>query len=130
MNQAFTIVSNFITSCPPTNPKLPATAFAELTLPDPASAWPGSGTPLKFMTPGSFHPSTKLYGAFLSGQEALVVPLTDGGKSVNIPDTLRGVVYLLVTTDADGVDDSKTVAGPALLEFSYNSNGDLLRLPF
>jgi hypothetical protein len=130
MNQAFTITSKFITSCPSTNPKLPATAFADLTLPDPASAFPGSATPLKFMTPGSFDPSTKLYGAFLSGQEALIVPLDDGGRSVSIPDSLRGVVYLLITTDANGVEDSKTIAGPALLEFSFNSNGVLQRLPF
>jgi hypothetical protein len=130
MNQAFTIASNFITSCPPTNPKLPAKAFAELTLPDPASAWPGSTTPLNFTAPGSFDSSTKLYGAFLNGQEALIVPLTDGGKSVSIPDSLRGVVYLLVTTDSGSVDDSKTIAGPALLEFSFNSNGVLQRLAF
>jgi hypothetical protein len=136
MNQAFTTLTRFITSCPSTNPKLLATAFAELTLPDRASARPGSVTPLKFTTPNNLDPSTKLYGAFLSGQVALIVPLTDGGKSVIIPESLcddklcNDDVYLVVTTDADGVDDSKTVAGPALLEFSSNSNGVLQTLPF
>ncbi|KAH9172028.1 ferritin-like domain-containing protein [Lactarius sanguifluus] len=128
LSQAFTIASGFITSCPPTNPKLPATRFAALTLPDPASAWPGSTTPISFIAPGNFDRSTKLYGAFLSGQEALIVPLSDDSKSVSVPDTLRGAVYLLVTTDADGVDDSKTIAGPALLEFSFHANSGLQRL--
>ncbi|KAH9057503.1 ferritin-like domain-containing protein [Lactarius vividus] len=122
VNQAFTIASSFIASCPPTNPTLPATRFAALTLPDPASARPGSTTPISFTLPSNIDRSTKLYGAFLSGQEALIVPLSDDGKSVGVPDTLRGTVYLLVTTDADGVDDSKTIAGPALLEFSFNAN--------
>ncbi|KAI9452782.1 ferritin-like domain-containing protein [Lactarius psammicola] len=120
LSQVFAIVSAFITSCPPTNPKLPATPFAALTLPDPASAWPGSTTPISFALPGNFDRSTKLYGAFLSGQEALIVPL--------VPDTLRGTVYLLVTTDANGVDDMKTIAGPALLEFSFDANSSLQRL--
>lgn len=128
LSQAFTIASGFITSCPPTNPKLPASRFAALTLPDPASAWPGSTTPISFIAPGNLDRSTKLYGAFLSGQEALIVPLSDDSKSVSVPDTLRGTVYLLVTTDADGVDDSKTIAGPALLEFSFNANSGLQRL--
>jgi hypothetical protein len=41
----------------------------------------------------------------------------DDGKSVSVPDTLHGAVYLLVTTDADGVDDSRIIAGPAPLRF-------------
>jgi hypothetical protein len=61
----------------------------------------------------------------MSGQEALIVPLADGGKSINIPVNLRGVVFLLITIGADSVDDSKIIAGPALLEFPFNSNGDL-----
>jgi hypothetical protein len=61
----------------------------------------------------------------MSGQEAFILPLSDGGKSVSIPGNLRGVVYLLITTSADSVDDSKTIAGPALLEFPFDSNGDL-----
>lgn len=99
--------------------------YAQLTFPDPASARPGSTTQLKFTPPSSLSRASKLYGAFLSGQEAIIVPLDEGWKSVSIPDGLRGVVYLLVTTDADSVEDSKTIAGPALLEFPFNSSGDL-----
>lgn len=55
------------------------------------------------------------------------MPLSDDWKSVSIPGTLRGTVYLLITMDADGVDDSKTIAGPAMLEFSFNANSDLQR---
>jgi hypothetical protein len=126
LNQAFTIVSSFIASCPPTNPNLPVVAYAQLTLPEPASARPGSTTPLQFTPPGSLDISTPLYGAFLSGQEAFIVHLADGGKSISIPANLRGVVFLVITISADSVDASKIIAGPALLEFPFNSNGDLL----
>lgn len=78
--------------------------------------------------PDNLDRSTKLYGAFLSGQEALIVPLSDDGKSVSVPDTLRGTTYLLVTTDPDGVEDSKTIAGPTLLEFSFDADSALQRL--
>ena len=61
----------------------------------------------------------------MSGQEAFILPLSDGGNSISIPGNLRGIVFLLVTTSADSVDDSKIVAGPALLEFPFDSNGDL-----
>ncbi|KAI9509478.1 ferritin-like domain-containing protein [Russula earlei] len=125
LNQAYTIASSFITSCPPTNPKLLVTTYSQLTVPEPASAWPGATTLLEFTTPRNFDHSAPLYGAFISGQEAVIVPLV--GKSVSIPDDLRGVVYLLVTVDADNVDDSKIIAGPALFEFSFDSNGDLQR---
>jgi len=125
LSQAFTIVSSFITSCPPTNPNLPITSYAQLMLPDPASARPGSTTSLQFTPPSSLDRSTPLYGTFMSGQEALILPLSDGGKSISIPGDLRGVVFLLITTSADSVDDSKIIAGPALLEFPFNSNGDL-----
>lgn len=127
LNQAYTIASSFITSCPPTNPNLPVVAYTQLTLPEPASARPGSTTPLQFTPPGNLDRSTPLYGAFLSGQEAFIVPLTDGGKSISIPANLRGVVFLVLTIGADSVDDSKIIAGPALLEFPFDSNGGLLR---
>jgi hypothetical protein len=129
-NQALTIASNFIASCPPTNPKLPDTTYAPLMLPDPASVRPGSTTPLKFTAPSNLDRASKLYGAFMSGQEAIIVPLDDDWKSVSIPDDLRGVVYLLVTSVTNSVDASKIIAGPTLLEFPFNSNGDLQNQPF
>jgi hypothetical protein len=61
----------------------------------------------------------------MSGQEAIIVPLNDDWKGVSIPDDLRGVVYLLVTSVTNSVDDGKIIAGPALLEFPFDSNGDL-----
>jgi hypothetical protein len=61
----------------------------------------------------------------MSGQEAFILPLSDGGKSIDIPGNLRGVVFLVITASADSVEDSKIIAGPTLLEFPFNSNGDL-----
>ncbi|KAH9997417.1 ferritin-like domain-containing protein [Russula compacta] len=126
LKQAITVASRFTTSCPPTNPQLPATPYAQLMLPDLASVKPGSTTQVEFTTPSSLDRSTPLYGAFMSGQNALIVPLLDGGKIVSIPDDLRGVAYLFITIDANSVDDSKIIAGPALLTFPVNSNGDLV----
>ena len=90
-----------------------------VTLPDPAaSAWT---TSISFTLPGNLD-STKLYGAFLGGQEALMVPLSNDGRSVSIPDTLHGAVYLLIATDTDDVDGSRTIASPVVLEFSFDAN--------
>ncbi|THH05403.1 hypothetical protein EW146_g9913 [Bondarzewia mesenterica] len=127
LNQVYTIASSFITDCPSTNPTLPVKAFPALTAAAATKAAPGQSLKLDFTWPSD--QSAKLYGAFLSGQDALIVPLSDDG-SVFIPDTLRGTTYLIVTTDADGVSDDTTVAGPLMLQLSYDSYGNPEMLQF
>ncbi|KAI0065304.1 hypothetical protein BV25DRAFT_1869007 [Artomyces pyxidatus] len=120
LNQVYTLASAFITACPSTNPKLPVTAYPALTV---DSASPGQTATLHFSAPDGFDKSLKLYGAFLNGQNAYVVPLGDNW-TVTVPPGLLGTTYLVVTTDADGVSDDKTIAGPAMLDFPFNSAGD------
>ena len=127
MNQVFSIASGFITSCPSSNPPLPVKAFPALKAASGAPAAPGKDFKLDFAH--SADASTKLYGAFLSGQNALIVPVGADG-SVSVPSELRGTVYLLLTSDANGVSDDSTVAGPLMLDFPYDSFGNLIMLPF
>ncbi|TFY77486.1 hypothetical protein EWM64_g6527 [Hericium alpestre] len=51
--------------------------------------------------------TTPLYAAFLSGHNAFFSPL-DAQNNVQIPVTLRGTVYLLVTNSTAAVDDAST----------------------
>ncbi|KAI0319459.1 ferritin-like domain-containing protein [Amylostereum chailletii] len=127
LNQVYTIASAFITSCPESNPKLPVSAFPALSFS--ANPTPGQTADLTYTPPDGVDASVPLFVAFLSGQSAVFVALTDS-KKVAIPSDLRGTVYALISTDGSAVNDNTTIAGPAVLDFSYNSNGDVIQLPF
>jgi hypothetical protein len=47
-------------------------------------------------------------------------------NQVVIPEDLRGQVYAVVTTSDSAVDDTNTVAGPAILLLEFNSAGKLM----
>lgn len=47
----------------------------------------------------------------------------DKNKMVKVPKELYGVVFVIVTTSKTTVDDSVTVAGPAFLNFGFDSQG-------
>ncbi|TFY77487.1 hypothetical protein EWM64_g6526 [Hericium alpestre] len=129
LNQVFSIAAAFITSCPPDNTPLPVKAFAPLALVDPNSAAPGNTVTIQWTAPEGYDKSQQLYATFLTGHEALIVPVNDDG-TVQIPDDLIGTVYMLITTNGEGVDDETTLAGPLMLEFPFNSLGQLITLPF
>ncbi|KAK7001347.1 protein rds1 [Favolaschia claudopus] len=120
-NQVYTLASGFIKSCPTGNARsLPTlTAFPSLTVAD--DAHPGSSTTLTFNAPAS---PPQLFAAFISGVGAPVfVPIESGSNKVEVPRDLIGVVYCVVTKDGKRVDDSTTVAGPAILNFGFDSRG-------
>ncbi|KAJ7162159.1 ferritin-like domain-containing protein [Mycena filopes] len=48
------------------------------------------------------------------------------GKTVAIPKDLRGFVFCFVTTDGSKLDDSTTVAGPAILIVEFDSRGNVV----
>ncbi|KAA1473603.1 hypothetical protein DENSPDRAFT_859966 [Dentipellis sp. KUC8613] len=128
LNQVFTLAASFITSCPPNNTPLPVKAFPSLSLTEPTAAQPGATVQLQFddHTDGQ----TPLFAAFLSGDDALVVPIDADRRSVYIPPELRGTVYLVLTTNGEAVEDKSTIAGPVMLEFAFNSAGEVETLPF
>ncbi|KAF8876189.1 hypothetical protein CPB85DRAFT_1503569 [Mucidula mucida] len=55
----------------------------------------------------------------------VTAPIKNG--KVVIPTSLRGTVYLVILDDASGkVSNVTTVAGPALLQFHFDSNNNMI----
>ncbi|KLO13125.1 hypothetical protein SCHPADRAFT_828488 [Schizopora paradoxa] len=120
-NQVFTLASTFITSCPSTTPQLPFTTFPSLTFE--GTPTPGQVSTLDFNVTSSSNSSTNgtLSVAFLVGRNQTFVPLS-ANNSVTIPAELQGMVYAVVTNSDTNATDATTVAGPAILQFPFNSN--------
>ncbi|KAF9028750.1 hypothetical protein BDZ89DRAFT_1101675 [Hymenopellis radicata] len=119
MNEVFTLASPFIVSCPPTNPTLPVKAFPTLTV---GSSNPKPGDTVSLTFNGS---NDSQVAVFLTGLDMVTAPIKDG--KVTIPASLRGTVYLVISNDQSGkVSDATTVAGPALLQFHFDSNNNLI----
>ncbi|KDQ58804.1 hypothetical protein JAAARDRAFT_47125 [Jaapia argillacea MUCL 33604] len=128
LNEVYTLAAAFITSCPSTNPALPVKAFPALTLAlsSPASAYPNS----QKITPGSttsltYSPtSSSDYAVFFTGLTPIFVQVSNG--KVVVPDTLMGTSYVVISTsnDATGLE-AGVVAGPAILEIDFDSQGNV-----
>ncbi|KAI0031954.1 ferritin-like domain-containing protein [Vararia minispora EC-137] len=125
LNQVFTLASAFIVACPETNPELPVTAFPPLSTAGPAIA--GGNIGLNYTVPSS---SDTLYAVFLNGANSVVVALSSSKTQVTVPSSLRGYTYLSVSTDPTGLDSSKTVAGPTILDLSFDSANNPALLDF
>jgi hypothetical protein len=121
MNEVFTLAAPFIKSCPSSNPTLPIKAFPSLTFSSPK---PGSESTLTYNPSDDKSSSSDLFVAFFTGLTQEFAPVKDG--KVVIPGDLKGTVYGIVTTSSTKVDDSNTVAGPAILSFPFDSNGNLV----
>ncbi|KAG5643316.1 hypothetical protein DXG03_001200 [Asterophora parasitica] len=120
LNTVFTLAAAFIESCPSTNPTLPVKAFPALTFA--AKAAPGSTSTITFEGAPA---DTPLFAVFFTGLSQIVVPIQGG--SVDIPKDLVGVVYAVVSTNDTVANDENIVAGPAVLDFEFNSNGQLVK---
>jgi hypothetical protein len=97
---------------------LPAlTAYPALTVTD---AQPGKTATLGFTAPKA---STQRFAAFIAGVGAPVFVPVDHDNKVTIPSNLFGFVFCVITNDGGIADDSTTVAGPAILNFAFDSRG-------
>lgn len=116
-SEVYSIASAFIVSCPSTNPTLPVKAFPAVTF---SGQTPTPGKALKFDSAASSWKNA----VFFSGLNTTSVAIENG--KVVIPDSLRpmGTAYLVITSDDNAPTDNNTVAGPAILQFDFNSNGD------
>ncbi|KII90726.1 hypothetical protein PLICRDRAFT_542772 [Plicaturopsis crispa FD-325 SS-3] len=123
LDQVYTIAAQFITKCPSSNPTLPVKAFATLTVP---SAAPGKKVKPTFTRPDSVSSSTPLFLAFFTGLSQEFAPIGSDGMAM-IPADLIGTVYTVVTTSGTKADDSNIVAGPAIMNFNFNSDGTLIQ---
>ncbi|KAG1808918.1 ferritin-like domain-containing protein [Suillus subaureus] len=117
LNHVWTIASGVIVSCPSSNMPLPVKAFPALSFP--AGAQPGQTVQVSFNATTT---SEQLYVGFIAGLGATFVPLSSQ-MTVEIPSTLQGVVFPVVTSSNDTVTDNVTIAGPAFLSFDFNSDG-------
>jgi len=118
MNQAYTLASPFIQSCPSSNPSLPVKSSPQLTVPPCAE---GQRVQLSFDAPGADRPQ---FMAFISGTGTTFVQLSEN-KEVTIPGGLEGMVFAVITTDGEIVNDETTIAGPTMLQFNFDSSGKL-----
>ena len=92
----------------------------------------GTGAPGSMLTLSYTAPSdnSTLYASFLTGQSAVVVPLSGSKTEFTVPSQgLAGYTYLVITTDKSGVDANQTVAGPAIINVSLNSQGHYAQDP-
>ncbi|KAG1840191.1 ferritin-like domain-containing protein [Suillus subalutaceus] len=117
LNHVWTLASGVIVSCPSSNMPLPVKAFPALSFP--AGAQPGQTVQVSFNATTT---SEQLYVAFIAGLGATFVPLSSQ-NTVDIPSTLLGVVFPVITSSNDTVTDNVTIAGPAFLSFDFNSDG-------
>jgi rubrerythrin len=121
LNQVFTLAAPFITSCPSTNPTLPVKAFAALTL---SAGKPGSTVDVTFTAPAGTSASTPIFIAFYTGLSQEFAPIVN--NKVTIPGDLIGTVYAVVTTNNTAATDDNTLAGPAILQFNFDPEGNLI----
>ncbi|KAI0260973.1 ferritin-like domain-containing protein [Gloeopeniophorella convolvens] len=121
LNQVFTLASSLIVSCPSNNTVIPVQANPQLTA-NPSTASPGQNVTLSY--PGQPSNSTGLFTAFLNGIIPTFIPL-NGSFTVEIPSTLRGFAYAVITNASSSANDSTTVAGPAFFNFAFDSNNTI-----
>ena len=116
MNEGFSLGSAFITSCPPTNPSLPLQAYPTLNL---TGAVPGHNATVQYNSS-----TYATYIAFYYELQPIFVAIDQG--QVTVPTQLSGQVYAVATTNGTEVTDDNTVAGPAILLFERDPDGNLI----
>ncbi|GLB44988.1 putative ferritin-like domain containing protein [Lyophyllum shimeji] len=121
LDTVFSLAAPFIDQCPSTNPELPVKAFPTLTFP--GKAEPGSPATVAF--DASTPADVPLFVTFLTGLSQIVVPISEG-NTVHIPENLIGTVYAVVSTSDTKATDDNIIAGPAILDFAFKSNGQLI----
>ncbi|ESK93826.1 hypothetical protein Moror_13076 [Moniliophthora roreri MCA 2997] len=117
-NQVFTLANGFIASCPSTNPPLPAKANPTLALSE--GACPGAIATLTY--DGT---SSGVFLVFLTSNGPVSTPIHND-KTAKIPDGLKGTLFAFVSKAKDKADDENVVAGPALIMWPYDSEGNLI----
>ncbi|KAJ3794755.1 ferritin-like domain-containing protein [Lentinula aff. detonsa] len=112
LSTVYTLASQFITSCPSSNPSLPVKAFPALTF---ANASPGEAADVT----ADGVTAEGQYVAFFSGLSTTFVQVQNG--QVIVPNATS--LYAVLTSSNTTADDSTITAGVAVLQFPFNSNG-------
>lgn len=115
-NEAYSLASPFIKSCPSSNPTLPFTAFPKLTVN--GKYTPGSQISLSF--DNSKVNGQSLFLALQTGLNTIFTPITN--NKATLPQGLQGFVYATVSTNGQQLLDGSVIAGPAILNFPFLSS--------
>lgn len=120
LNEVYSLASQFIVSCPKSNPALPVKAFPLLTL-DPSSAPVKTGSTVTLLTPDytlKGAEGVEIYAAFIAvtGPTFVKATAVDGGFKVTIPEGFAGQTYAVLTSCKDTLSDDTVAAGPAIIE--------------
>lgn len=124
LDEVYSLASQFITSCPPSNPPLPVKAFPLLTLDSKTPMPVTTGATVTLLTPDyvlqGAKQDTPIYAAFIAVTGPTFVPATrvHGGFAVEIPEGFAGQTYVVLTGCKDAVTDETVGAGPAIIEIS------------
>lgn len=123
INQVFSLASQFIKSCPESNPELPVKAFPVLTLDTSSGGDIETGSTVTLLTPDYTvvaEEDTVVYAAFIAvtGPTFVEASPVEGGFEVTIPEGFAGQTYVVLTGCDEGVNDDTVAAGPAIIEIS------------
>ncbi|TCD66282.1 hypothetical protein EIP91_001573 [Steccherinum ochraceum] len=123
-NGVFSIASQFLVSCPASNPPLPVTNLTALTV-NPAAPTHGATVTLNFTQPANAD-SSSLFLAFLRGQSPVFAPIQSGGNgtfTATVPQGLQGTIYAAVVSNntAAATADANLLTGLAMFEFPFDS---------
>jgi hypothetical protein len=108
LNEVFTIASQFIVSCPSTNPALPVKAFESLVVSGSAMVTPGEYVKVSMNVPDTY------YAVILFGLKTEAMPLKGGWFMIPTDLMLEGQFYVVISMNGSIADD-QIVAGPAVL---------------
>ncbi|CCG85187.1 Putative uncharacterized protein [Taphrina deformans PYCC 5710] len=120
-NEVYSLAAPFIVSCPATNAALPVKAFPSLTLTTTGVSTNAdiTGDYLSFKSASPLAANTAYYLHFLNGlQDISVKAYVSAGNvvSANIPGTIAGQTYVVLTSSASLSNDDNILAGPAIIE--------------
>jgi hypothetical protein len=123
-NEVYSLASQFITSCPESNPPLPVKAFPKLAL-DPSATSVSTGSTVTLLTPDytlEVPEGVQVYAAFIAvtGPTFVEATAVDGGFSTTIPEGFAGQTYVVLTGCNEAVTDDTIAAGPAIIEVSLH----------
>ncbi|KAI0326830.1 hypothetical protein GY45DRAFT_56731 [Cubamyces sp. BRFM 1775] len=113
---AFSLASQFIKSCPSTNPQLPIQTFPALTLTSSGSTVsPGNTVSISF----DKRPANASV-AWLSGLDIVYSDLDGSGKTT-VPQGLMGTVFATVVSSKDAPSDTNMLSGFAIVQIPFDS---------
>jgi len=112
-DQVYSLASQFIKSCPESNPKLPVKAFPALTAME-------ANDNLVKLTPADssvIQNKGELYAIWINYPENAVGVYDPVKMTVEVPKGFYGQQYVVLSTSKE-VSDDTTIAGPAVFEIS------------